>query len=101
MTLRGSELYELSKGCGFKEPDSLEGWINISSKKNSLLKDTKEIESYLKVISHVLRYRLNTNKFHINSLKDLAQYVFHCVATLRFRYMFFYLPLDYWIIDWW
>ena len=101
MPYPGSELYEFSKSHGFREPSTLHEWAEINFKKSSFVDVPKKVVSFANLIMYVLNFRLNSYRHSFKTFKDLFRYLFRFIATLRFKYNFYYFPIDFYIFQWW
>ena len=98
----GTELYELSKKYGLKEPSSLEEWRNYRFDQSNLPWLTKQQEKELKTLYYLARFALFGGKLgaHFkNPLLKLATKTLILSAKFRWQHKFFKFPLEWRLLD--
>lgn len=101
----GSPLYETAKQLGFKEPAKFEEWAvfdlnlkHVPWVPNKYVRLTWDLSYYLFFISGNVNRTINNYPFVLRvSLKAIAV-PFYIIALLRFKYKFFLLPFELWVI---
>lgn len=97
----GTPLYGIAKQFGFKEPSTFEEWscFDLNEKHIPWVADryvrlTWDITYYLFFISGSLQRTINNYSFLVRIFLFVAALPFYFIVMLRFKYKFFWVPLD-------
>jgi len=104
----GTPLYNDAVQCGFKEPESLEGWgsFNFHKKINPWV-EKRQIK-FVNMLAHYILKFINPYadilpdvlaKKYLRPLAWTGTKFFKMAVVLRWRCKFFRFPLDYWLYE--
>ena len=95
----GNPMFEMSKKLGFKEPKSLEGWVNFDIVQHNLPWLPEEIYSQtMQLLDFVFPYSCNRYMERHSSYFRPVHWLFHQTALFRWRHRFFSFPVEHWML---
>ncbi len=101
----GSDLYKKAKEIGFKPPKTFEGWSKFSQYKQNTPWVPKKYEKIVQQVLFYFQFATGRTGRNIRKLPlglriflEPVEYIFRQTMLLRLKYLFFLLPVEYYIL---